>query len=436
MDYSYYDKPNRLIGTMAIIGILSVMMYSYSRLSWGFIIPSLMWGGILAFGIISMVLAHLLQASGRLRVALSDLFVALMLCVILFNHNFDIKQIGFASSCLPLIGIFSIYFYCKDHGYWIGVIIKMMKLFGLFYAFMTFICVANNQFYYNKIVPLMWRYNTSFKPHPSAGLTAHYSTNGIYLAMGFVAFVGTTFFRRGYERGISFREYFAVFVMGIALLMNGKRGILLCLVAAIFIAYRNYTILQKRGRVFKGIAIMLLFILLIYILSNFVPSILYFVERFVEEGQKRDISNGRFVLWTYTINLIKRDPSLFGKGWRWFRYNNRVFPGNDVHNCFLQLILENGFLGAVPFIVFIVVSAIRAFCLSLNIEKNPTLLSGKEHAHVYIALINEIYMIFFMFEGTSLYMPECLITYFISCTITEFYIKKVRIIQIMSKTPA
>lgn len=418
-------KSNEAIrGYATSIGIILILLYAYSRLSWGLFIPSIGWGAMLALASVLFLFTLIFRLNKSRTVDGCSVLFALMLGIMIANNNYDLKQLGFFNSIFPYVCMFILYIACSRNGKWIGAAVAIMVFFGLFYALFTFICDIFPQIYYSMIYPLMSRYGTSYTAHPSAGFTAHYSTNGIYLAMGFCAMTGITYFRyNGRLLRVPWWKLIFPGIMTIALFICGKRGILLCLMVALFICYLWFTAKKKRGRMIKMIGALLAAAVVIYVLSFFIPSITYVIERFTRESKKGDMSNGRFALWAYATAHIGQKPWT-GHGWRWFKYHNPIMIDADVHNCYLQLVLETGILGCIPFFAFFGISFIRAAKLAVHIRKKQTFLSNRDIAYIYIAAMNEMFMLPFMFEGTALYMPECMITYFLSCAIVEYYRKK------------
>lgn len=420
-DVLYYT-PNKTYDNMMKVAIVMFMLYAYSRLSWGYFVSNIGWGIDLLLAVSLMFFPFILKKRISIYKDVNILLFLGMLIIISFNNNYDIAEYGFLGTALPYYCMFVIYVAGSTNGGWIKTAVQMMVLVGIIYALFTIVCSINNEFYYSNIVPIMSRYNTSYTPHPSAGFTAHYSTNGIYLSVGFCAMTGIILFGRKKNLfNVHFIELTFFIILLLALFMNGKSGTLICILAAVFLAYRNYTIMQRRGRIFKLITVVIVIVTLLYILSMFIPSIAYTVERFSLESSEGDISNGRFALWGYIWLLIQQNFTPMGLGWRWFRYNNILIPNTDAHNCFLQLILENGFIGSLPFMIFMVIAFYRAYKLSIEVRNGTLRYTDKDVAYIYVAFIQEVFMIVYLLEGTALYMPECMFTYFISCTIIEFY---------------
>lgn len=412
------------------IAVILMLAYAYSRLSWSFFLPSIAWAIGLSVAIILLGLNWFFFGKLKVRKDINILWLALMLFVIIFNNNYDIMSSGALVALLPYICVFVLYSICPENGRWIKPSINFMVIIGCFYVIFTIICNIYTDLYYSVIYPLMSKnYNTTYTPHPSAGFTAHYSTNGIYIAMMFIAMMGMTFFRDlGHETRFSKVKWTLFVLTTISLLICGKRGILLALIVAVFLGYLNYTVKKKRGNAIKIIAAVIVILVLINIAAIFIPSINYTLSRFSDFDFRTDNNTAnRFEYWQYAWSKFSEKP-FFGWGWRWFKNCNTIAKV-DVHNCYLQLLTENGIIGAIPFYLFFICSFYRAWKLSIFVRKNNTNLDNRDIGYIYLSFIGQIYTLIYMVEGTGLYSPECLFSYIIYCCIIEYYRNNVSLVQ-------
>lgn len=412
---------SKLSDALVRISVVLFLLFSFSRLSWGLFIPPIGWGIDLSVACLLLGVVVLLEPKRYLKFDINLLMFLLMLVVMVVNNSYDISERGFLKTAFPYICMFLMYSVYARNGRWQRTAVIAMIASGLFYAFFTLLCAADNDLYYSTILPVMAQYGTSYTPHPSAGFTAHYSTNGIYLSIGFMATAATALF--ACDNRVTFKNlhrWAFLAIITISLLISGKRGILLCLIFAMLVTYYNYTVHNRRGRLLKIVLLGLALAAGVLLLSLFIPSVLYTFQRFVTEFNKGDISNGRFELWAHAWDAFKSAPWI-GHGWRWFMYNNTVMYNADAHNCFLQLLTENGIIGALPFFAFFTIAFVRAFKLSVAARNGQIQLDSREVSHIYLALLVQAFMLPFMFEGTALYMPECMFPYFMSCAIVEYH---------------
>jgi len=408
--------------SLVSISIVLSLLYAYSRLSWSFILPSIVWAGGMAISIGLLLVSFISKNGLRIQKDVSLAILAIMIIIIALNNNYDIKAYGLLESMFPYIGFFCIYLVCGTNGKWVDVAIKFMIILGGIYVLFTLLCNINTNFYYSYVFPLMSKhYTTTYTPHPSAGFTAHYSTNGIYIAMMYCAIMGKTFFAKGEK--VSKAKWMLWLLTVISVLICGKRGIILALIIATFLTYLAFTVNKKRGKYVKLFVGVIVLLILIEIASFFIPSVNYTISRFSQLNFSEDIgTSNRLLFWKYSWDAFLEKPFL-GHGWRWFKFNNPISKV-DVHNCFLQLLTENGILGAIPFYMFFLISIYRAWRLSIDVKKKKNNLSCSEVGNIYMAFLGELFMVIYMFEGTALYMPECMFSFFVYCAIVEVQRKK------------
>ncbi len=404
----------------AKLSILLLSLYAYSRLSWGFIIPSIGWAIILVAAISFMLMSRMLTYTKYTIKSfdICSLLLFLMVVIIAVWNNNDIIYDGY-TGLVSYVTIMLFYIMAVRTNIWFQTAIRMMIFMGIFYAVWTIICYLEPSIYYNSIYPMMSRYNTTYTAHVSAGFTAHYSTNGLYMMMGLCGCLGYYFFCGNVNKKYSKARWFILVIIILGTLLSGKRGQIISFFFAFFVTYYIYKAGNPTGRIFKICLIFFSACIIIYIVSFFIPDVLYVVERFVEESEKSDFSNGRLAFWVEAWKHFITHP-LFGNGWRWFRYHNDLEMGVDVHNCFLQLLVEVGVIGSIPFYMFIGISYIRACRLAISVREGKTVLERGAERFLFTALLYQSFFLPFTFEGTTLYMPECIYPYLISCAIVHY----------------
>ena len=401
------------------IGIF--ILYAMSRSSWGFLIPNSVWSMaiIVACGLIILCSMRMKSVSS-LTDPILIIFILMML-IILFNRNYDISKKGFIIGYFEYIYITFIFISCSTTNFWIRRIIRLIILLGFFYAVFTIICNVYPSLYYNKIYPI-FNFNTWYTPHPSAGFTADYSTNGNFISIGLIAALSYYFFKdnQNIKKQIKCCNVIIVGILLLALLLNGKRASLAGVILGIFVCYWNYTADKKRTRGIKFFGLLVLIGILIYISAMFIPQVSMVFERFAAIRSGDAKTNVRILLWKYAIKKINEKPIL-GFGWRWFKYNNPVMYEYDVHNTILQLLVENGILLTIPFLLFIFISYFKTLYLARDIKRYKAAIDNNDISFVYFALMCQTYMLFIMLFGTSFYLRECTTIYYLSCSIQVYY---------------
>lgn len=405
-------KNNTLLNFVIIV----LLFFAYSRSSWGNFIPILIWQLLLVMACLSMILYIILRK--HIDFNTSHIFFLMMFIIFLIN-NHDVKQNGLLSTIDVWIYVFLALVVLSQDIRWVKWAIKTIICLSVFYAFMTMVCNIYKPFYYNVVYPSMSKYVTVnwFKAHPSAGFTTDYSVNSFYLAIGCCA---TLVFVIGRNYIKNRRGTCSFIIITLGIMMAGKRAIVMGIVAAFLVSYINITSKDKRNRYTKLILGFGGAILILLLLSFFIPSMNYTIERFIEKIEMGDITSGRMEYWIYSWFYFLKKP-FWGYGWRWFAYNNPFPKVMDVHNTLLQLLLETGIIGTIIFFLFFARELIYTIKLSREIIRERELFTDEDIIYIYFSLAFQVYYMFIIEMGTGFYSTTGFMTYFICCSIIEYY---------------
>lgn len=404
---------------LIVIASVFVCLFLFSRSSWGMLFPNYIFNGIMVFFCLASVFSIEAVSS---KISISTLLFIIMFLIFLTN-NHDIINLGIAgSNVYSWVYSFIILISFSKTNKWINHTNIIIMCFSVFYAVMTIFCNINTSFYYNTVYPL-FRTEASdlwFTAHPSAGFTSNYSVNSCYIAIGLLAYTIKMIDPRTSKKTI---DWIAIIILLLGLLMAGKRGVLIAVIGAITVSYINITSNDKRNRFFKPIIVCLIGIVVLLFVSQFVPSINYMFQRFVEKAEVGDVTSGRTQYWSFAWEHIKEEP-IFGHGWRWFKYNNSIDVVSDLHNTFLQLFLETGIVGVIVFFSFFIYQLVRIIKLSRYAVKNRMLFSDSDILSIYFSLIFQVYYMILIEMGAGFYSQTQFILYFMVCSITEYYYLK------------
>ena len=257
------------------------------------------------------------------------------------------------------------------------------------------------------------------KNHHAVGLSNHYSQNGIYMAISLCASFALLFMKS--HRNI-LRKVLLLSVVLLALILTGKRGVLIFSVFAILVTY----IICKKGA-FTNKLVTVLFILssvslVIYALSFYIEGIAAAFERitamFLTENETSDVSNGRFKLYAIAWNFFKESP-LLGIGWREFskevvNFYNQDSVLRDAHNVFLQLLCETGIIGFTIFISLFISAITQTIQLAVKSTKDLLYLSDKTKIVLTFSLCYQVFFLAYCITGNPLYDLETVYVYIIS----------------------
>ena len=206
---------------------------------------------------------------------------------------------------------------------WINNLKKMLLLFSGSAVFFTF-------FFW--LIPSLYSYVVDFygyyppgtgqlKYGYRAGITAHYSQNGIFIAV-FIMTLVTLILAESARKKSRYTNRLRLIIAGIAFLaflLNGKRGTLVWCIVAIILTWFVSTE-QKSKFVTRLIIIACVSVVLLQFAVENIPSLNFIVERFSELGSDNS-STDRFAMWGLAILNFTKSP-LLGIGFLNFTRTN------------------------------------------------------------------------------------------------------------------
>lgn len=303
----------------------------------------------------------------------------------------------------------------------IPVIYNLLFVADIVYAIITFIFFFNKNLYVQVVQKLFpWssqRLLEWYQEGCMAGLTSHYTINGILMATGLMLAFSQWYMGYVYGKKIK-NSLFLVLVMLVALLLTGKRGPLIFCIAGIFIVYYISLSNRPHSRWIRIIGVILAAFIVGIIVFAYVPALGTFINRFIETNESGDVTLGRTKYWLLALDNFKKNP-LFGIGWGKFETMAMAMydKSADVHNVYLQLLCETGLVGTITFIMFAFVSLKAACkCYYNNVRKNIT-----TDKYLVFAIAYQVFFLLYGFTGNPLYTPTAAMPYFICCGIALAY---------------
>ena len=218
--------------------------------------------------------------------------------------------------------------------------------------------------------------------------------------------------------------YLSIIVMLLALLLTGKKGIIISGIVA-FMILSIILFAQKK----QWIRLLLLLLAIVigyhifrwYVLTHDnVPFFYRFAQFFIalEEGNEGDLTTGRNYLYRYAIELWK-EHKLLGIGWRTFRDYSVYLYGydtkHDVNLDYLQILCECGIIGFVFFIIPVCTTLFRTLKLARKILKMEMNFTGK--FTVIVAGFIQFFTLIYAFLEIPFYDRTFFIIYAFSCII-------------------
>lgn len=206
------------------------------------------------------------------------------------------------------------------------------------------------------------------------GFAREISYSMVLIAIG----IGLYIFELGTKKIYSELKWIAIVYLGCGLLLSGKRATLLIFLASVFVI--SFIRSNNKLKIMKYIGVAFGAIIIItgtYPLWSRFDAMKRIVQliAYIQTGDIIGITNGRTVIYKIAVDFW-RQSKMVGIGWGNFRYSvpeSFWFSGYDVHNCYLQILTENGYLGALPFYLLSIVSFILSIVSVIRARKEKEL---------------------------------------------------------------
>ena len=381
-----------------------------------------MWG-IIAFYAVYRVSS---LAAQRCRMPAVTTTLLLAMAVIYFIRNAYLRN-G-QETIVVYLGMLLLCFQAFRQALWRDYVLNILEIIYLIYAVATIAFFFMPSFYTSRIATLFPDSTSSlirlYNQGCMAGLTSHYSTNGMFLSAGVFVEIAL-FIRRKDVKKLLSGAFLAIMV--IALLMTGKRAHTLFTVMALMAVYYVYDANRRCGRLFKVIALLMVAIFAFYLLSFYVPSLGIFWQRFLEAFNSDDVTNGRMGYWMLALSLFTENP-LLGIGWGQFQSLSVDVLGrpNHAHMVFLQLLCETGIIGFIIYCAWFVHMLRITVAVFTEIRRSNLRRDPQANAHMVFSLGYQVFFLLYCFTGNPLYERMTFVPYFFACAIAIFYRSAIR----------
>lgn len=398
------------------IGIIGLLYPGFVISMWSYVYPNVL---RYIMPVVSLAFIYLYgKKTSGIALPKKLVLIWLPLLIVLFYNNQDIARGIYVYPLIYFVLFLSTLCIVYDLD-WMDKTVKVMLCFCVFHLFTGLFLLFNRDILINDIVPmfqtgdnakniLMQTIDIGYM----TGLTNHYSTMGMYMALG--AIVSSAFLFNNSEKTKK-RDVILFALMVLGVFLTGKRGAVLFSGIAILFVYIVFYARPHTKKKIKKVLLSLFVISLIVLVAYFkIPQIQSLVGRFLHESNDlNEMSSGRVeYFWINAILMFIKSPIL-GHGWRSFRHT-AISTGNmnDAHNIYLQLLAEVGIVGFLILIIFMVV-AWRITYLSLKKNSTETYFNPKQDAILKVSLAYQTYFMLYGFFGNPLYDLQCYVPYFL-----------------------
>lgn len=360
---------------------------------------------------------------------------ALFLVVIMLLDNKDNQRFGtiLVYNTLAYMLAWLFYIFTLRDNRWHKPFLKLCMLFGLFHAVATWFFKIVPGLYSTTVVPLLGTWGSSalreFQNGWAPGIAPTYSTNAVYIAIGFCTAVSLLM------NESRMRRYIPVLICISALLLTGKRSQLIVSVFAFLLMYYLYNSDKKTTRIFKLCGIAIISLVIFDIASQFVPELANFINRFRQTAEMGDVTLGRAARFAESMQIFLSNPIL-GIGWNgssyYFAQSTGIFI--NVHNIYIQLLCETGIIGAVLYFTFFIYNYSIAWRMLKRVKNSG--FTTYEKAGICAAFMIETFTLLYGVTGNPIYDFQTLFPYVASCGIITYYCRNMNENKCIEELPS
>ena len=392
------DLDGRILGTIIAYWSVSASFFSLT-------IPV-----VFSLGVV-LVFIGILAVNSKRFIVDGKLFLACVVILIPYMRYYRLPYPGdwYSTLIYPAIVMFVYYSY-KFHG-WEESMFRIMRAAYLVYALFTiamlFGTTAINfacRLFPSSADLMMYRFRTS----RFCGLTNHYSTNGMLLAVGTII-VGCKMIQERRKWNV---VLFAIFM--VALLLTGKRAQPIFSVFVLVLTYYFFNANKKKSRVINLAAIGICILAIAYLITQYVPALATLFDRFEALEESGDVSNGRFALWQTAFTEFGKAP-IFGTGWEQFSQIHA--KGWDTHNVYIQLLCETGIVGFVCYAVWFLYFMVKSIQLLVRERTFKYELDKENEFYLMFSVAFQAFFLIYSLTGNPLYVKIMYVPYFVSCAL-------------------
>lgn len=295
-------------------------------------------------------------------------------------------------------------------------ILKYICCVILIHALVTIICYYIPQIFTLYIYPHIdsavkemashsWASN-----HPS-GLSAHYSSNGMYLALG----LGASFILGFYKQNRLIYWSIAVIIL-MALLLCGKRAHLGMPIVSIFLLMQLHQYKNLKKRIVYLILGVSFLGGVFWVVHAYFPDFTNTFNRFIETAESGDFTMSRELFIRKSLTEFNRSP-IIGIGWG----NISKVIHHDAHNVYIQLITETGIIGFALFMGIFYHGMSRSIKLYLAVRQKKIIVSTAQEIMLAFSVFYQSFFLMYCLTGNPLYDEQCFYPYILSYAIILYY---------------
>ena len=396
----------------AFIAVILFLLYSfyYSLLERNYVIQIVLIGFSILFGFFSILTEKIyLNIQKRLLKFMAGWLLIILFFLIFRNWWSVISTIKWCWS------IFIVFCICQNSRRLRGIY-KAVIIIGFPHVIATLFFIV-----FQNLYPVM--YNV-FGRWPGgtrdgrlgfrAGISNHYSLNGIYIAIVFLCCFAYTF--NSYKKRKKDLPILGMITLIVffSLILTMKRAHILFSIIAILLGIIVFAQKISVRQLISLLSIVLILCGIFLWAYRTFPEIDLALRRFENLDEDGNLQY-RIKMWEYALHMFSVNPFI-GMGWGSFRQTSGY--GMNAHNVYIQLLAETGILGFSIYMVTLLILVINAIHGSrLNIKR---CCYGELFFSSFASLLILLFYIFYSFSGNCLF--DGTFRFFIFTIATTYYL--------------
>lgn len=293
------------------------------------------------------------------------------------------------------------------------IFIKTIYFFGILFTFCTILFYLKPDIYINNVVPKLNDYLRKdavimIKSNRQTGLTGHYSTNGMYLAIALGSALTLFLTFKDKKEGKYIKLLFLILIIA-ALLLIGKRAHLVFSILSMLIVIWYYNCDKKMGRLKKFIGLISILVISMYIAILKIPALNNTFSRFLQTAESGDFLMSRGIFYKISFQYFLKSP-IIGNGWEYMI----SIINHNVHNVYIQLLAETGVIGFTFFVLLFIYGIINTIKIMKAFILKKIKFDDNEKISIIFSLYYQIFFIVYCMTGNPLYDEQTFLIYMIS----------------------
>lgn len=359
----------------------------------------------------------LIHNKGKIRIKSSQLPFCLMIIFFILSLLNTLSLSQSLKYILVYTLVIVIMLLLSTETTWFSMLSKLLLITSCIHVVITLISYFYTDLYLTLFLPILndssFTLSYIYKFNFHAGIAGQTGTNAFYISTGLTVIFSRLLSDSNMSRNKKSSYIILAMIFLLALVVTGKRGLLLANLFALTVLYyiKNK---NKSSRYLNYFVFTIISFVIGYISYIFIPAVNRLISFWVSSfGNSEDLSSGRIELYKFAWENFLSNP-FKGIGIDAFTYLPYVGSYRNIgaHNDILQFSAEIGLIGTVTFIIIVLTVYIR----TIRLAKNRSI-SSQYKPFLYVSLYGQSFILFNSLTGMPFHNYSMLLMYMIFISI-------------------